>query len=266
MIARLPAGVELAYDESGSGTALLLVHGWPHDRTLWASQLNGLATHARCLAPDLRGFGGSSVAGPYSMEQYADDLAALLDSLGLASAIVCGLSMGGYIALAMWRRHRTRVRALILADTRATADLAAARESRARLIGIAESQGTATLASMQLDTMLGATTRASRPELCESLRQMMAAAPVAGLVGAQRAMMARTDSTALLASIDVPTLIVGGIEDEITSVDELRALAAAIPSSRLELIAMAGHVSPFERPAAFNHVVAEFLADVEQRA
>jgi len=98
MIALLPGGLQLAYDEAGSGMPLLLVHGWPHDRTMWAGQVAGLATYARVLAPDLRGVGESTVTGPYTIDQYADDLVAFLDSLGIASAMVCGLSMGGYIA------------------------------------------------------------------------------------------------------------------------------------------------------------------------
>ena len=122
MIALLPGGLELAYDEAGSGLPLLLVHGWPYDRTMWAGQLGGLATYARVLAPDLRGAGGSTVRGPYAIDQYADDLVAFLESLGVARAVVCGLSMGGYIAFSMMRRHRDRIRGLILADKRATAD------------------------------------------------------------------------------------------------------------------------------------------------
>ena len=127
MIALLPGGLELAYDEAGSGIPLLFIHGFPHNRTLWLGQLGGLPTHARCLAPDLRGFGGSSVQAPYSIDQYADDLVAFLTALGIAHAVVCGLSMGGYVAFSMLRRHRERVRALVLADTRAAADTDEAR-------------------------------------------------------------------------------------------------------------------------------------------
>jgi 3-oxoadipate enol-lactonase len=264
MKARLPGGVELAYDETGSGSVLLLLHGWPHDHTLWAGQASGLATQARVLAPDLRGFGRSTVEGPYSIDRYADDVAAFLDALDVARAVACGLSMGGYIALAMIRRHPSRVRALILADTRATADTAEGREKRARLIQFAEKNGVVALADQQLASQVGSTTLDSRPELGESMRQMMATAPLEGVVGAQRAMSGRADSTSLLSTIAVPTLVVGGSEDSITPPDELRALAAGIPGSRLELIAAAGHVAPFERPAAFNHLVSEFLRSLPE--
>jgi pimeloyl-ACP methyl ester carboxylesterase len=259
MIALLPGGLEMAYDEAGSGIPLLFVHGWPHDRSLWAGQLSGLATSARCIAPDLRGFGASTVRGPFTMEQYADDLAAFLVSLGITRAVVCGLSMGGYIAFALLRRHRALVRGLVLADTRATADTVEARESRERLITLIEEEGVETLAEQQLERMVGRSTRERRPQLAESLQRMMAATPAQGAIGGQRAMIARSDSTDLLPKVELPTLVIGGMEDVITPPHELRALSSAISKSRLELLEGCGHVCPFERPAAFNHVLSEFL-------
>jgi 3-oxoadipate enol-lactonase len=259
MIALLPDGLEIAYDEAGSGVPLLLVHGWPHDRTLWAGQLSGLSTSARCIAPDLRGFGGSTVRGPYSIDQFADDLAALLAVLGIASAVVCGLSMGGYIAFSLLRRHRALVRALVLADTRATADTTETRENRMRLITLVQERGVEALAAVQVERMVGRSTHERQPELVETVRRMMASTPPEGAIGGQHAMAERVDSTALLATIDVPTLVVGGVEDVFTPPGELSALAAAIVGSRLELLARSGHVCPLERPAAFNHVMSEFL-------
>jgi 3-oxoadipate enol-lactonase len=260
MIALLPGGIELAYDDAGAGVPLLLIHGWPHDRTLWAGQVRGLRTHARCIAPDLRGFGGSTVAAPFTIDQYADDLAALLDVLDVERAVVCGLSMGGYIAFSMLRRHPGRVRALVLADTRAAADTEEGRAKRRELIALVEEQGVEALAARQLQPTLGSSTFEQKPELVEVVRRMMASAPAAGAIGALRAMAARDDSTALLSTIDLPTLVVGGAEDTITPPAELASLAAAIPRSRFELLEASGHVCPTERPAAFNHVLREFLA------
>jgi pimeloyl-ACP methyl ester carboxylesterase len=262
MIALLPGGLELAYDEAGSGTPVIFLHGWPHGRALWAGQLSGLQTQARCVAPDLRGFGGSSVAGPYAIDQYADDVAALAATLGIERAVVCGLSMGGYVALAMARRHRALLRGLILADTRATADTPEAREKRARLAEFVAEHGVERLAGQQLESMVGRTTLATRPEIGESLRQIMAAAPRAGVIGALHAMADRADASDLLPTIDVPTLVVGGVEDTFTPPEVLRSLSAAIPHSRLELLDGCGHVCAFERPAAFNHVVSEFLGSL----
>jgi pimeloyl-ACP methyl ester carboxylesterase len=262
MIALLAGGLELAYDDVGAGVPLLFIHGWPHNRTLWAAQLSGLQTQARCLAPDLRGFGDSSVEPPYSIDQYADDLAAFLTMLGIESAVVCGLSMGGYVALAMLRRHRGLLRGLILTSTRATADTPEGREKRARLIEFVRDRGVEALASRQLQAMVGETTFNSRPDVLEALRKLMADAPKTGVIGALEAMAARPDATSSLDGIDFPTLVVSGSEDVFTPPDELRALAAAIPHSRLEIIEGGGHVCSFERPAAFNHIVSEFLASL----
>ena len=259
MIALLPDGLELTYDEAGSGTPLLLVHGWPLDHTMWAGQLGGLGAYARVIAPDLRGFGGSTGRPPHTIDQYADDLAAFLDALGLARAAVCGLSMGGYVAFSLLRRHRDRVRALVLADTRATADTDEAREGRHRQIALIEQEGMTALADRQLEPMIGRTTLERQPELAESVRRLMAAVPAEGAIGALRAMADRPDSTPLLASIDVPTLVVGGEEDRITPPSVLREMADQIPRSRLEIVEGAGHVCPLERPAAFNRVVSEFV-------
>ncbi len=262
--ARLPGGLELAYDDMGSGPALLLIHGWPHNHSLWAGQSSGLSIQCRCVAPDLRGFGGSTTKAPYSMVQYADDLVALLDALAIADAVVCGLSMGGYVAFAMVRRHRARIRALVLTATRATVDTPAARENRERLIELSERRGMDALAEHQLRGMLSPSTFESRHDVRELLRRMMASASRDGAIGGQRAMMARDDSSDLLRTMDLPTLVVAGADDTLTPPDEQRALAAAIPGSRFERLANAGHVSALERPAAFNHVVGEFLAGLRR--
>jgi len=262
MIAMLPGGLEVACDDVGSGLPLLFIHGWPHDRSLWAAQLSGLKTQARCIAPDLRGFGDSSVVPPYSIDQYADDLAAVLGMLGIERAVVCGLSMGGYVALSMLRRHRSLLRGLILTSTRATADTPEAREKRMRLIAFVDEQGVDALATRQLKAMVGETTLNSRPDVLEALRFMMSQAPPEGVVGGLRAMASRCDSTDLLGGIDFPTLVVSGTEDTFTVPEEMRGLADAIPGSRLEVIRGGGHVCPYEKPAAFNHVVAEYLASL----
>lgn len=259
MIALLPGGLEITYDESGRGPSLLLIHGWPHDRALWAGQMSGLPTQARCIAPDLRGFGGSTVAGPWSIAQFADDLVALLDVLRIEQVVACGLSMGSYIALALARHHRARLRGLILTGTRAAADTPEASEKRARLIEFISSRGVAALADAQLGAMLSPVTLETRPLVRDALREIMASASAEAAIGGQRAMMGREDATTLLPSLDLPALVIAGADDALTSVAEQRAVSEAIPGCRFELISNAGHACPFERPAAFNHVVSELL-------
>jgi 3-oxoadipate enol-lactonase len=257
-------GARVAYDAVGDGAAgtLVLLHGFPHARALWTGVFAELPARApgwRAIAPDLRGFGASDVVGPWDMDQWADDVAALLDHLGVARAVVGGLSMGGYILFALWRRHAARVRALVLADTRAGDDADQARARRGELIALARAQGADAVAESQLAGALGATTRETRPEVVAGLRALMAAQPVEGIVGALEAMRARPDSTPVLPTIAVPTLVVVGEEDALTRPSEARAMRDAIPDARLVPIAHAGHVSCWEQPAAFADALGAFL-------
>ncbi|HEX6051011.1 MAG TPA: alpha/beta fold hydrolase [Gemmatimonadaceae bacterium] len=259
----LSDGVEIAYDDVGTGIPVAFVHGFPHNRSLWAPQVSGLLDRARCIAPDLRGFGDSSRNGPFSMDQYADDVATLLRTLGVERAVVVGLSMGGYIAFALWRRHRALVRGLVLADTRAGADSDEGREKRRSLIEVARTRGSGAVADAQITGMIGKTTREKRPGMIDEVHRMLESAPVEGIVGALEAMMGRPDSTPTLATIDVPTLVVVGSEDVLTPPSDAEMLRREIRNSHLEVIEHAGHVSNFERPAAFNHVLTEYLAGFE---
>lgn len=253
-------GLELAYDDVGTGQPLLFVHAFPLNRTMWAPQVSALVERCRCVAADLRGFGDSSAAPPYSMSQYADDLALLLDQLRIERTVLVGCSMGGYVAFEFWRRHRDRVRAMVLADTKSGADADEALERRRKLIDVARSDGATAVANLQIAGIVGKTTREKHPDSYDAVHRMMAQARVDGIVGALEAMMARPDSTPTLSTIDVPTLIVVGEEDVLTPPKDARALQAGIAGSTLEIIEQAGHLSSVERPAAFNHVLTEFLA------
>jgi pimeloyl-ACP methyl ester carboxylesterase len=258
----LVGDTEIAFDDIGSGFPVVFIHGFPLNRTMWEPQVTALVAEFRCITIDMRGFGGSAEAPPYSMDRYADDIAAVLDTLGIERAVICGCSMGGYIAFAMWRRHRARVRALVLADTRAGADTVEIAERRRMMIEAAETQGATAIANMQIPGLVGKTTRDKRPDIYDAMHRMMAQTEVPGIIGALEALMARPDSTPTLATIDVPTLIVVGDEDVITPVSEARAMHAAIAGSRLEILKQAGHLSNVERPAAFNTVMSEFLASL----
>jgi 3-oxoadipate enol-lactonase len=256
----LASGISMGYDDAGSGLPVVFLHGFPHNRSLWAPQLHGLAAPCRTLAFDLRGFGESSVLPPFSMNQYADDIASALIVLDTGPAVIAGLSMGGYVAMALWRRHPGLVRALILSDTKAGADDDAGIAKRKSMIELVRRDGAGAIADQMIGGMVGRTTREKHPDLVQTVHTMMELAPVEGIAGALQAMYERPDSTPTLATITVPTLVIVGEEDALTPPKEARALHAAIAGSRLEVIAGAGHVSNVERSAAWNHVASEFLS------
>ena len=255
--------IEIGYDDVGNGTPVVFIHGFPHNRTLWAPQLSALAGQCRCIALDLRGFGESSAVGPWTVSRHADDVAGLLDQLKIPSAVIVGLSMGGYIAFEMVRRHRGRVRALVLADTKQGADNAEAKSKRLAMMEVAKSGGAGAIADAQLTGMVGKSTRERNPQVADELHRMMASASVPGILGALHALMERPDSTDTAADIDVPTMIIVGAEDVLTPPKEAKAMAKAIRGSTIDVIDQAGHVSNFERPAAFNHLLTEFLARID---
>ncbi len=262
MIAQI-GGATIGYDDIGEGTPVVFLHAFPLNRTMWAPQTSALAADWRCIAIDFRGFGESAPTGPFTIDRYADDVAELLGEIGVRRAIVVGLSMGGYVAFALWRRHAPRVRALLLADTRAGADAPETRERRLELMALARSAGAAAVADRQLVGLLGKTTRERRPDIESAVRATAASATVDGILGGLEAMLGRPDSTPTLSTLTIPTLIVVGEEDVITPAKEARTMHAAIQGSRFELLANAGHLSSIERPAAFNAVVSEFLREVE---
>lgn len=257
----IAGSLEIGYDDVGAATGLPLVfvHAFPLNRTMWAPQVSAMVDRCRCVAADIRGFGETKSEPPYTIDQYADDIAVLLTQLHLDNVVLVGCSMGGYVSLAFWRRHRHRVRALVLADTRATPDTDETRARRRQQIETARAEGSTAIANAMISGVVGKTTREKQPDTYDAVHRMMAQAPVDGIVGALEAMMTREDATPLLASIDVPTLVVVGAEDVITPVKEARAMQELIPGSSLEVISQAGHLACLERPAAFNHVLAEFL-------
>lgn len=265
MMEALINGIHLHYVQTGQGpTTVLFVHGYPLDHTLWRPQMEGLADVAKIVAPDLRGFGQSDAPDHvYTMETHADDLAGLLDTLEINQVVVCGLSMGGYIALAFWRKYAARVRGLILVDTRAGADAPVVRQGRLDTVEQVKRQGTARVVEGMLPRLLAESTRQSRPDLVEMVRAMMLHQSPGGIVGALLGMAERSDSTPLLPTITVPMLVVFGDQDVITPAEpEGHSLAEAIPNAKLVVIPNAGHLSNLEQPDAFNAAMREFLSAV----
>ena len=247
------AGAELACEVTGTGPALLLLHAFPLGLSMWEPQAAALAASHQVIRFDCRGFGGSPPGdGLLTMERIADDAAGVLDRLGLASAVVGGVSMGGYAALAMVRRHPERIRALVLADTRAGADSPEARANRAAQAEKVRRDGASAIADAVLPKLLGATSHRERPELVARVRRTIEANPPHGIADALAGLAARADSTPTLREIRVPTLVVVGEEDVITPLADAEALQRGIAGSRLVVIPRAGHLSSLENPDEFN--------------
>lgn len=256
--------VTLAVDVRGDGPALLLLHGFPLDRSIWKHQVATLSGWRR-IAPDLRGLGLSDAPkGAYTMATYADDLMKLLDKLRVRKAVIAGMSMGGYVAFELLRRYRDRVAGLILCDTKAEADTEDGKKGRDEMAALAEAKGNEAVAERMLPRLLGRTTQQTQPQLVRQVKDMIVRAAVPGVAGALRAMRDRPDSTPLLATIDVPTLVVVGQEDELTPPAVAKVMTKAIPSAAMTTIAGAGHVAPLEAPTAVSRVFAEFLEAVRE--
>jgi 3-oxoadipate enol-lactonase len=253
-------GIELAYTDEGSGPVVLMLHGFPFDRSMWRGQIEKLSSGFRVIAPDLRGHGGTSVtSGPSLMEDMAEDVLALLDELNVPRAVVCGLSMGGYVALALYRAHPSRVRALVLADTRPRADTEDARRAREENARRSLSEGMRPIADAMLPKLLSTRTRESAPEVVARVREMMLGVNAEGAASALRGMALRRDQTDLLSKIDVPALVIVGSEDAVTPPSDAEAMRELIEGSRLVVIVGAGHVSNVERPEEFDRALVEFL-------
>jgi 3-oxoadipate enol-lactonase len=245
--------------DEGAGTPVLLIHGFPLDNRLWLDQVRRLRSSRRCLVPDLRGFGRSDpVSEPVlAMEALAADMAAVVEIADAGPVDVVGLSMGGYVALAMWEATPSLFRSLTLADTKAAADGEEAREARDETIRRLVTDGRAALAADMASGLLG---EAPSPDAVARLRTMIEATPYETMVAALRGMRDRADRTALLSTITVPTLVVGGAEDRLMPEADMRALGDAIAGARTVIIPGAGHLPPIEQPEAMASALEEFLA------
>ena len=254
---------EIAYDDHGIGYPIIFLHAFPLNRHMWEGQMLALLgqQHFRLIALDWRGLGESESQGSeaMTMDDLADDVAGLMDALGIQDAILCGLSLGGYVAFAFLRKHPQRVKGLILADTRPGADNEEGRANRERLAQLALTEGTEAIADLQIPNLLAATTRQNSPEVEERVRQMIIAATPMGIAAISRGMAKREDATVLLGAIHCPTLVLVGAQDRLTPPEVAREYAARIPGAHLAIIEGAGHLSNLEQPEAFLQELRRFL-------
>ncbi|MDT0611212.1 alpha/beta fold hydrolase [Streptomyces lancefieldiae] len=257
-------GATIEYDDFGpsTGVPILLVHGHPFDRTLWAPQVTALtAAGYRVVAPDLRGYGRSSVTpGKVLLADFADDLAALLDHLGVERAVVGGVSMGGQITMEFQLRHPERVRALVLSDTSAPAETAEGKEFRNQLADRLLAEGMDGYAHEVIDKMLAAYNVTALPDVATRVLEMMCATDPRGAAAALRGRAERPDYRDVLAAVRAPVLVVVGADDVYTPVAQAESIRRLVPDSTLAVIEKAGHLPGVEQPERFNAALLEFLA------
>jgi 3-oxoadipate enol-lactonase len=252
--------IEMAYDDRGSGPPVVLLHGYPFNRSMWSEQIAALSAKYRVITPDLRGHGETSVTDePATMDEMAHDVAALMDKLGIERATVGGLSMGGYVTLAFYRRFPLRVRALILADTRPQADALEARRNREEQAKKILNEGMQSIADDFLKKVLTPATLSERSEITKRVREMILKTEPQGAAAALRGMAVRHDQTEFLEEIFSPTLILVGSEDQLTPPKDAELMKREIRGSRLEIIKGASHLSNMERPEEFNRALLNFL-------
>jgi pimeloyl-ACP methyl ester carboxylesterase len=255
------AGADLyCQAHAGPGQPVLFVHGFPLCGEMWRPTVEQLGGRHRCFVPDLRGHGRSTATDSATIARFADDLAAVLDSYEESRpVVVVGLSLGGIIAFEFFRRHRARMRGLVLVCTRANAESpegAARRETLARL---ALEHGSAPVAGTMIDNLFA---RVVDPGLRREWLDLMGRTDPRGIAATSRALATRPDSLATLKLIDVPTLVVAGDDDQITPVETLRQIHSGISGSRFEIVADAGHMVPVERPDRFAALLDEFLGSL----
>ncbi|HEV7827177.1 MAG TPA: alpha/beta hydrolase [Mycobacteriales bacterium] len=253
--------VHVHHADAGQGLPLVLLHGFPLSSAMWEPQRRALAAVCRVITPDQRGFGRSPLGDdPPSLEYAADDLAVLLDRLGLDRVVLGGLSMGGYVAMRFSARYPDRVAGLVLADTKATADPPEVRDRREQVARrMLEPGGAEAVATELVPGIVGHTTREQRPEVLRHLGYLVRAAPAESIAWGSRAMAARPDSLDVLATMSVPALVVVGEEDEFTPASDAEAMVDVLPDARLVTIPRAGHMSSLEEPEAFDAAVRDFV-------
>lgn len=258
-------GIDLAYSDLGQGPSVVFLHAFPLNRTMWTPQVEALKDRHRVITIDLRGHGESDAPmWRYTLEQFADDVIALLQHLSITKATFVGLSMGGYILFALYQNYPGYVQALVFADTRAQADTPEGKAARFSMAQIAYKRSTSAIADLMLPKLLSPAAVSTRPDLMNQLRAMITGNQISGIIGDLMAMEARPDSTDLLQKITCPTLVMAGEEDVASPPTEVQFIADHIPGAQFGRIPQAGHLSNMENPNAFNAALGRFLGRLKR--
>ncbi len=256
-------GITLAYSDTGAGLPIVFLHAFPLNRTMWAEQEAALSSHHRIITIDLRGHGESDAPlWHYSLDQTAEDVRALLDHLSIAQALFVGLSMGGYILLAFYRKYAGRVKGMVLADTRAQADQPEGKVGRFQMAQTAYKQGPTAIADIMIPKLLSPATIQTRPEIVLRVRKMIEGNQISGIAGDLMAMADRPDSVSLLNQIACPTQIIVGELDQATPPADAKLMADQISHARLAIIPNAAHLANLEQPEEFTKIVAAFAGEL----
>jgi 3-oxoadipate enol-lactonase len=258
---RITSGdAEIFYEVLGTGPPVVLLHPFPANHDLWKPAAQALVSHYRVILPDLRGHGDSDIGeGPATMEKHAADMARVLDHEEVGRTPLVGVSIGGYALFEFWRKYRARVEALVLCNTKAQADTSEARTGRLQAADDAIERGTEPFFESLVPKLMGNTTRSTRPDLVEGALRMMRKMSAEDVAMVQRGMAERPDSMETLKTINVPTLLVTGDEDEFAGPSEAELMHQHIPGSQVRVIKKAGHYSPWEQPQEVGKLVRQFL-------
>lgn len=258
-------GIQMYYTEHGHGLPIVFIHGFPLSHRMWEPQLLALPDYFRRIAYDVRGHGESECGdGQYTLEWFVDDLFALLDELHIEKTIVCGLSMGGYIALRAMQRAPGRFWGAVLCDTRSTADDNMGKIYRSTLLHQVKNEGAAVFARHFVPNLFAPATQQHNPSLVQMMQDVASLHSPTGVAGALLALAGRTDTTDFLAKVHIPTLIMVGEHDTITPVAASLAMQSHIANAEMHVIPNAGHLSNLENPVVFNEKLLDFLHRIRQ--
>src|SRR6266571_4954378 len=258
---RIKSGdAEIVYWTLGDGPPVVLLHPFPVNHEFWLPVAETLATRYRLVMPDLRGHGESGVGdGPATMEKHAADIAHVMDNANVGRAPLAGVSIGGYALFEFWRRHRGRVAALGLCNTKASADAPEPRAARLQAANDVLDRGTEPFFESMIPRMLSKTTREMRPDLVDGALRMMRKMSPEDVAQVQRGMAVRPDSVTTLKTINVPTLVLTGDEDILTGPPEAELMHSNIAGSEMKIVPRAGHFSPWEQPEQVGKILRQFL-------
>jgi 3-oxoadipate enol-lactonase len=258
--------IALQYFEHGplQGIPIVFIHGFPFSHKMWEPQIQNLPTHIHGIVYDVRGHGSSDVGdGQFTIELFADDLIALLNYLSLDTTILCGLSMGGYIALRAAEKHPDRISGLVLCDTKSEGDTDETKVKRTAAMNMVKVSGIKYFAEDFIKSIFCKNTFIYNPETIEFIKNIICENSALGICGTMLALASRTDTTPSLSSINIPTCIIAGEYDTLTPPTVMQAMHKTIKDSEFHILSNAGHLSNLENSKAFNEKLFSFLKQYE---